>query len=282
MRVAAAAAARSRKGVSILLCSCEGFCSILAREVESVCRKKTAKISFGKWVFFLAEFLVFKMKANIWVISEGTDQKRYLPDENSNLYLPLVLHCHYCQRKGEKAKVFVFLQFVKEAEKEMNDQNEESRGPRGKKPVTVCPLVLPLRFWSLCFRYLFCWNIANYVDIVKEGGCWWQPPTLTLVAIFVEEEMSLAATIDDKGARGAAICRTMLNIVSQCAYPPMSKDQYITVPDSAHQMRRTIRSHGENGVKIGRRTWPHSPSLSGKLVLTALRRAPRVFFTRMS
>ena len=44
---------------------------------------------------------------------------------------------------------------------------------------------------------------------------WWlQPLTLVatiieeekkLAAAFVEEEMSLAATIDDKGARGAAI-----------------------------------------------------------------------------
>ena len=36
-------------------------------------------------------------------------------------------------------------------------------------------------------------------------ACWWQPPTLTLIATIVEKEMSLAATIDDKGARGAAI-----------------------------------------------------------------------------
>ena len=36
-------------------------------------------------------------------------------------------------------------------------------------------------------------------------ACWWQPPTLTLAATIVEEEMSLAATIADKGARGAAI-----------------------------------------------------------------------------
>jgi len=38
---------------------------------------------------------------------------------------------------------------------------------------------------------------------------------------------------------------------------------------------------GENGIKIGRRTWPHSPSLSGKVFAHARRRAPRVFFTRM-
>ena len=40
-------------------------------------------------------------------------------------------------------------------------------------------------------------------------------------------------------------------------------------------------ANGENGVKIGRRTWPHSPSLSGKASTHAHRRAPRVFFTRM-
>jgi len=38
---------------------------------------------------------------------------------------------------------------------------------------------------------------------------------------------------------------------------------------------------GKNGVKIGRRTWPHSPSLSGRASAHARRRAPRVFFTRM-
>jgi len=41
---------------------------------------------------------------------------------------------------------------------------------------------------------------------------------------------------------------------------------------------------GENGVKIGRRTWSHSPSLSGKASAHARRRAPhvpRVFFVRM-
>lgn len=54
------------------------------------------------------------------------------------------------------------------------------------------------------------------LTLSKKEACWWQPPTLTLVATiveeekklaatFVEEEMSLAATIDDKGARGAAI-----------------------------------------------------------------------------
>ena len=43
------------------------------------------------------------------------------------------------------------------------------------------------------------------LTLSKKEACWWQPPTLTLAATFVEEEMSLAATIDDKGARGAAI-----------------------------------------------------------------------------
>jgi hypothetical protein len=38
---------------------------------------------------------------------------------------------------------------------------------------------------------------------------------------------------------------------------------------------------GENGVKIGRRTWPHSSSLSGRASAHARTRAPRVFFTRM-
>ena len=38
---------------------------------------------------------------------------------------------------------------------------------------------------------------------------------------------------------------------------------------------------GENGVKIGRRTWPHSPSLSGRAFAHARRRAPHVFFARM-
>ena len=43
------------------------------------------------------------------------------------------------------------------------------------------------------------------LTLSKKEACWWQPPTLTLAAIFVEEEMSLAATIDDKVARGAVI-----------------------------------------------------------------------------
>jgi len=41
---------------------------------------------------------------------------------------------------------------------------------------------------------------------------------------------------------------------------------------------------GKNGVKIGRRTWSHSPSLSGRAFAHARRRAPRVprvFFARM-
>jgi len=38
---------------------------------------------------------------------------------------------------------------------------------------------------------------------------------------------------------------------------------------------------GEDGVKIERQTWPHSPSLSGKASAHARRRAPRVFFARM-
>lgn len=36
-------------------------------------------------------------------------------------------------------------------------------------------------------------------------ACWWQPPTLTLIAIIVEEEVSLAATIVDEEVRGAVI-----------------------------------------------------------------------------
>jgi hypothetical protein len=38
---------------------------------------------------------------------------------------------------------------------------------------------------------------------------------------------------------------------------------------------------GENGVKIGLRTWPHSPSLSGKASAHARRHAPRFFFAQM-
>ena len=36
-------------------------------------------------------------------------------------------------------------------------------------------------------------------------ACWWQPPTLTLTATIIKEEMSLTVIIVDKGARGAAI-----------------------------------------------------------------------------
>ena len=54
------------------------------------------------------------------------------------------------------------------------------------------------------------------LTLSKKEACWWQPPTLTLVATiveeekklaaaFVEEERSLAATINDKGAREATI-----------------------------------------------------------------------------
>jgi len=43
----------------------------------------------------------------------------------------------------------------------------------------------------------------------------------------------------------------------------------------------TDEATGENDVKIGRRTWPHSPSLSSKAFAHAHRRAPRVFFTQM-
>ncbi|KAJ6959186.1 hypothetical protein NC653_037479 [Populus alba x Populus x berolinensis] len=79
---------------------------------------------------------------------------------------------------------------------------------------------------------------------IGKEACWWQPPTLTLVATiveeekklaatFVEEEMSLAATIDDKGARGAAIDaykRGMILESKVVLTPPMSNDQYITGP----------------------------------------------------
>ena len=43
------------------------------------------------------------------------------------------------------------------------------------------------------------------LTLSKKEACWWQPPTLTLAATFVEEEMSLAATIVDKEVRGAVI-----------------------------------------------------------------------------
>jgi len=83
--------------------------------------------------------------------------------------------------------------------------------------------------WRGCVA-AFCWNIANYVAAivkedgchvrVKEGywcsiyspltlskkkatmvGCWWQPTTIFQCQSLV----SLAATIVDKGARGAVI-----------------------------------------------------------------------------
>ena len=82
-------------------------------------------------------------------------------------------------------------------------------------------------------------------------------------------------------------------ILCQCAYPPMGKYQNITGRNSptigirAHGLKGCLillknkncqncvltiplcrggrdEATGENGVKIGRRTWPHSPSLSGK------------------
>ncbi|KAJ6925392.1 hypothetical protein NC651_009922 [Populus alba x Populus x berolinensis] len=226
MRVAAAAAARSRKGVSILLCVLvKGFVQFLAREVESVCRKKTAKISFGKWVFFLAEFLVFKMKANIWVISEGLTKNVTFPMK-TQISTSLLSCTAITVREKERESESVCFSPICERSRERNERSKRGskRNQAGKrsavqcsvvkgrveaqeaKTVTVCPLVLPLRFWSLCFRYPLLLEYVPIMLTLSKKECLLVATTnLDFGSHLVEEEMSLAATIDDKGARGAVI-----------------------------------------------------------------------------